>query len=149
MSDSDETPVAVDSGNQPPDSSEKSGGSAWPGIIIVVVILIAAIAGCTFIVDKCTGPSDEEKAIRDAERKRTGQHCSLADYEGGKQIRANMLDPSSYEEISAHIYPVNNEGWHDLEITFRGTNRLGLAGISTAKLIVSNETCDVLLLSIE
>ena len=116
----------------------------------LVLFLVAIVGGACTVCSICTGPSKEEKAIRDAERKRTGQHCKFeAEFELGGQIRAQMLDPSSYEGINAAISPVDASGYHVIELRFRGLNRSGLVGISTATGIVNNETCDATLLTIE
>ena len=141
---------AAESNEQPAAETNKpSSGGTWWKWFLIILALCAVGGACGFCIS-CTGPSEEEKA----EDKRKGFHC-LSSYDGAHHdlkwdIKHDFLnDPDSFEHVNTRITPVDENGWHYLEMRFRGSNAFGVKMLATAYASVRNSDCEYLLIDIE
>lgn len=88
-----------------------------------------------------------------AEEKRKGFHC-LSPWDGShddfkRLVKASMREPKSFEHIETRITPVDEDGNHQLRMTYRARNGFGGMNVSEAYALVDNETCTAVPLQIE
>ena len=88
-----------------------------------------------------------------AEEKRKGFHC-LSAWDGEhwdftRDVKNLMRDPDSFEEIETRITPVNDEGFHNILMTYRARNGFGGMNVGEALGLVRNSDCRATILSVE
>ena len=144
MSDTDDPLLAV-ANSEPPQSESTSWSKRR---IIIFLVVIAGIASCTTagVCSLFSGTSEEDKELQ----RFYGDHCDWdARWAITEQVKRSMNDPESFEYVEARITPVNEHGYHDYTMTFRGRNAFGGIVTARAEAIVDNEDCSAALVNIE
>lgn len=93
------------------------------------------------------------KAAALAATRRYGEHCLLTNYDARHRqfyddVRAMMKDPDSFEMIETKTGQLHN-GRHEIEMTYRARNGIGLIGIGTARGSFKHDGCEAVVLAIE
>ncbi len=95
----------------------------------------------------------QEAAAQKAAEKRQGFHC-LSSWDGSHRavksaVEDMMRDPDSFEHVKTLIAPVDENGQHELRMTYRARNGFGGMNVGIASARIDNETCNYTLLSVE
>ena len=125
-------------------------------LILFIVLFGMILLGLMFVDTPEEKEAKKQEAIAKEQKlkedKVKGFHC-LSVWDGSlrddRALKNSLKDPGSYEHISTSITPVNSEGVHTAYVTFRARNGFGGMAVSKATIIVSNETCNNVVLEIQ
>lgn len=98
--------------------------------------------------------AEAARAAERAEDERKGFHC-LSGWDGSHRkftrlVEANLRDPDSFDHMETRVTPVNAEGYHTIQMTYRARNGFGGMNVGTAFGTYANDDCEeVLVISFE
>ena len=116
-----------------------AAGFTDPGIYRQSQTKIASAAIAAIAAEKTA--ADE----LDVENRRKGFHC-LSAWDGSSaeliaQVKAQLREPDSFEEIETKITPRDEDGMHKIGMTYRARNGYGGMNVETAMGTVVSGTC--------
>ncbi len=111
------------------------------------ILAVLGLVG-VLLVSTCSG-SEEERAAEEAKAaddRQKGFHC-LSAWDGShrevvNQVKAQLRDPSSFEHTETRISPVDEDGNHQLRMTYRARNGFGGMNVGQAVAAVRQSDCE-------
>ena len=134
-------------------SEKKEKKKTTPGEWVIGLVVIGIFLT---VYVSCTSESDEEKVERLAKEKedRTqGFHC-LSSLNGSHRaftdgVQKRLRDPDSFEHVETLVTPVDANGTHIINMSYRARNGFGGMTMGTAIGTYRNSDCQATITSIE
>lgn len=122
-----------------------------------VIVLIAVFAPSkrpepTAAEKQQTAAVEKQRAERQVRDRRAGRHCLSPDGSSRNfigRVKQQLRDPDSFEHIRTSIEPVQKDGSHLIEMTYRARNGFGGMNVGTASGEVRQSDCTARVLVIE
>lgn len=121
-------------------------------IVLVAIFAPSKRSEPTAAEKQQTVAADKQRVERQARDRKAGRHCLSPDGSSRNfigRVKQQLREPDSFEHIRTSIEPVQKDGSHLIEMTYRARNGFGGMNVETALGEVRQSDCAARVLVIE